>query len=295
MKVTNRMDLPAALVNAVSVERHNKEGSYSATTLLKGVKETLLQERHWDEMTTDAADSIWAVWGTAVHAIFEQQQDNNFKEEYFETEVNGLKITGRVDSYDLNSEILYDFKTASVYKILKREFKDWHRQGLICAWLMRKAGLNVKRCIFIALLKDHSKTKAKTDATYPQSPTFTYTFDVTEEDLHDIEDFITQKVNAIKYNHDMPDDEISECTAEERWCDPPKYAVMKKGRKSAVKLFDDENMAVSFAKLQPEQEKIYLQERPPVSRKCSDYCACHEFCNFWKQEQQEQETASEQV
>ena len=48
MKVTNRLHLPEAFVKAVSVERHNKAGCYSATTLNKGTKEIILQERHGD-------------------------------------------------------------------------------------------------------------------------------------------------------------------------------------------------------------------------------------------------------
>lgn len=285
MKITNRLNLPEALVKAVSVERHNKPGSYSATTLLKGVKETILQERHWEELETDVSDSIWAVWGTAVHAIFENMKDNTFHEEYFEQEVNGLLITGRVDSYDLENETLNDWKTASVYKIMKQDFKDWRRQGLIYAWLMNKAGLKVRKCRFIALLKDHSKTKAKTDAGYPQSPTFVYEFDVTEDALVEVGHFIEQKVNALKFNYELPDDEISECTADERWCDPPKFAVMKKGRKTALKLFDDETLANAFIELQPDKTACSVEYRPSISRKCSEYCACHNFCNFWKNEQ----------
>lgn len=282
MKVTNKLNLPLALVKAVSVERHNKPGSYSATTLLKGTKETILQERHWDELETDASDSIWAVWGTAVHAIFENMKDNTFHEEYFEWEVNGLLITGRVDSYDLENETLNDWKTASVYKIMKQDFKDWRRQGLIYAWLMNKAGLKVRKCRFIALLKDHSKTKAKTDAGYPQSPTFVYEFDVTEEDLFNVGHFIEQKVNSLKFNYELPDDEISECTAEERWEDEPKFAVMKPGRKSALRLFEDEKLANDFLAVQPEKDNCYIQARPGIPRKCEDYCSCHDFCNFYK-------------
>ena len=48
MKVTNRLHLPEAFVKAVSVERHNKAGCYSATTLNKGTKEIILQEEPVD-------------------------------------------------------------------------------------------------------------------------------------------------------------------------------------------------------------------------------------------------------
>ena len=83
MIVTNNLHLPEAFVKAVSVKRHNKTGCYSATTLNKGTKEIILQERHWEEFTTDAADNVWAVWGAAVHELFEKiQDDQNKKNRY---------------------------------------------------------------------------------------------------------------------------------------------------------------------------------------------------------------------
>ena len=169
MKVTNKLGLPQAFVDAVSVERHNQKGSYSATTLLKGACEVMLLERHYDEIEVDASDSIWAVWGTAVHSIFEKQNTNTIKEELYSVDVLNSKVTGRVDSYDPETKILHDFKTASCYKVIYQDFDDWKKQGLIYAWLMGKCGIEVKKCEFIALLKDHSKSKAKVDASYPQS------------------------------------------------------------------------------------------------------------------------------
>ena len=83
MKVTNKLNLPAAFVNAVSVRRHNEPGFFLATTLNLCCKEIILSDRHFDESTVDAADSVWSVWGTAVHALLESQPDNNFHEESF--------------------------------------------------------------------------------------------------------------------------------------------------------------------------------------------------------------------
>ena len=54
MTVSNRMKLPEALVKAVSTERHNKAGEYSATTLLKDATEVILNNRHFDEIEVDA-------------------------------------------------------------------------------------------------------------------------------------------------------------------------------------------------------------------------------------------------
>lgn len=280
MKVTNRLHLPAAFVQAVSVERHNKAGCYSATTLNKGVKEIILQERHWEEFTVDAADNVWAVFGTAVHAILEKYNDGNFHEEKFDIAVGNSRVTGVVDSYDMERGIIADWKTASVYKVMKGDFADWYKQGMTYAWLLKQNGLDVRKCRFIALLKDHSKTKAKTDSGYPQSPVFVYEFDITPEELEATGKRITQKVTEIEAAERMADDDITPCTAEERWADADKYAVMKNGRKTAVRVFDTlidaENCAGELG------NSHYVEHRPAVSRKCGDYCLCKDFCNFYK-------------
>ena len=283
MKVTNSLHLPEAFVKAVSVERHNKAGCCSATTLNKGTKEIILQERHWDEFTVDASEQVWATFGTAVHAIMEKYEDGNFHEEKFDIAVSKSRVTGVVDSYDMERGIINDWKTASVYKVMKADFSDWHRQGMTYAWLLKQNGLDVRRCRFIALLKDHSMTKAETDSSYPQSPVFVYEFEVTPEAVEAAGARITAKVQDIEASEMMGDDDIEPCTAEERWADADKYAVMKNGRKTAVRVFDTlidaENCAGELG------NSHYVEHRPAVSRKCGKYCICKDFCNFYKKEQ----------
>ena len=270
MKVTNRLHLPEAFVKAVSVERHNKAGQYSATTLNKGVKEIILQERHWEEFTVDAADSVWATFGTAFHAIMEKYEDGNFHEEKFDIAVSNSRVTGVVHRYDLERGIINDWKTASVYKVMKGDFSDWYKQGMTYAWLLKQNGLDVHKCRFIACLKDHSMTKAETDRTYPQAPVFIYEFEVKPEELAQTGERITAKVKAIEAAEKQGDDDIEPCTAEERRADGDKYEVMKNGRKTAIRVFDTlidaENCAGELG------NSHYVEHRPAVSRKCGDYC-----------------------
>ena len=280
MQITNTLNLPAAFVHAVSTERHNAPHCYSATTLNKGAKEIVLTDRHYDEITVDASEQIWAVWGTAVHALLENEKDDNFHEERFKVAVGNSYVTGQVDSYDMERGIINDWKTASVWKVQFADFADWRAQGLTYAWLLTKSGLEVKKCRFVALLKDHSKTKAKHDASYPQSPVFVYEFDVTAEDLAATEARIISKVTEIENAYRLGDDDIEPCTLEERWADGEKYAVMKNGRKTAVKLFDNQQDAEAYAGELGNSH--YVEHRPAVSRKCEDYCSCCDFCNFYK-------------
>ena len=280
MKVTNRLHMPEAFVKAVSTTRHNEAGCFSATTLNKGAKEIILTDRHFDEITVDAADSVWAVWGTAVHALLESQPDNNFHEEYFKVPVSNSFVTGQVDSYDMENGVINDWKTASVWKVQFNDFKDWRAQGLTYAWLLQQSGLDVKKCRFVALLKDHSKTKAKTDSSYPQSPVFIYEFDVTAADMEETAARILAKVQEIESAYELDDDAIEPCSAEERWADGEKWAVMKNGRKTAIRVFDTEIDAENCAGELGNSH--YVEHRPAVSRKCGKYCLCKDFCSFYR-------------
>ena len=298
MTITNNLGLPHGLVAAVSPKRHNEPGSLSATTLLKGAKEIILTERHWDEMADDAANRVWAVFGTAVHALLEQEGADDFTEETLSAEFGGIKITGRIDNYNMKEGVVADYKTASVWKVKFKDFEDWRRQGLIYSWLLKQNGFPISRCRFIALLKDHSKTEAARSSEYPQSPVHIYEFDVTDEALAEIEQFIQRKVGAYLdcvNNPDLgyqetPDDEIPECSPEERWASPDKWAVMKKGRKSAVRVLDCEEEA---QKLALDDKALYIEFRKGESKKCAGYCPCREFCSYWKSLQEEQESAQE--
>lgn len=280
MITTNNEHLPEAFVNFVSNVRHNQKGSVSATTLLQGDKQIILYDRHFDELTQDAADLVWASFGTAFHAIMEKQHDDSFKEEYFETPVEDWKVTGRVDRYDMRNKVIEDWKTASVWKVIKGDFKDWKAQGLTYAWLMRQAGLEVDKCRFIALLKDHSKAEAKKKGDYPKKPVYIYEFDVTIADLLETEKRIKEKIKSITGSYKLGDDDIPPCSPEERWETQPKWAIMKEGRKSAVKLCDTLEEAETLASSL--DDKHWIQERPGESKKCADYCPCAEFCNFYK-------------
>lgn len=281
MIVRNELGLPQAFINALNLERHNAEGEYSATTLLKDATEVILTDRHFDEIEIDVADCVWQIFGTAVHAIFEKAGIEGFAEEKFEVPVSNSKVTGKVDLYDLQNEIIYDWKTASVYKWTFADFSDWDKQGLIYAWLLKQNGLKVKEIRFVALLKDHSKSKARKESDYPQKPAQVHTVKVTDEALAEIEHFIKIKVEANENAKSIPDAELPPCSEESRWATSDTFAVMKEGRKTAVRVFD--NKADAELMLKSLDDKHWLQERKGESRKCVDgYCACRNFCPFYK-------------
>lgn len=280
MTVTNELGLPEAFVNAVTTAQHNEPGHYSATTLNKGAKEIMLTKRHWNELTVDAADCVWQIFGTAVHEILEKTPGHAFKEEFFKVPVSNSFVTGKIDSYDLETGEVVDWKTASIWKVQFKDFEDWRHQGMIYAWLLTQHNLPCNKVSFIALLKDHSKTKARNDSEYPQRPVVVYSFKVTDKDLEAIDTEIQERVKELEAMETTADDAIPECSEKQRWADNAKFAVMKEGRKTAVKLFDNQQEAEEHAAgLGPKHSVVF---RPGTSRKCLEYCQCKDFCNFYK-------------
>jgi hypothetical protein len=291
MIITNKMNLPEALVKAVTTKRHNDSGKLSTTTLLNGTKQIILTERHWDQLEDDVSDRFWAIFGTAVHALLEHEGESDFTEESMSFDLNGITITGRIDNYNMKTATVTDYKTASVWKIKFGDFHDWYQQGMIYAWLLTKNGFDVNRCQFIAILKDHSKTDAKRDASYPQGPLYIYEFAVTVQGLVDVEAFLEAKIAHYKQYRDLADDDIPPCTPEERWAKPTKYAVKKEGRKTAVRVFDTESEAQKM--VSDLGKGHYVETRPGESVRCQGYCTCCDFCNFYRDhvKAEEQETA----
>jgi hypothetical protein len=281
MKITNKLSLPEGFVKAVSLEKHNAEGSLSATTLIQGVKQIILMDRYWGSLEDDVSDRIWAVFGSAVHSVLESEGENDFSEQVMSYPVNGINVTGQIDNYDMKNGFIDDYKTASVNKIKFADFTDWHLQGMIYAWLLRKNGFKAGRCRFVALLKDHSKTDALRDSGYPQDPVYIYQFPVTQKDLFKTGIYVNNKVSEYQRCLHLPDDGIPPCTPEERWDRPPKFAVMKNGLKRAVRLFDRQEDADLLAETKGGNH--YVEYRHGESVRCRSYCLCRKYCNYYRE------------
>jgi hypothetical protein len=280
MTITNKLGLPAGLVRAVSTERHNAAGCLSATTLIQGVKQIILTDRHWEELCDDVADRVWAIWGTAVHSLLESEGENDFAEQEMSFSVDDITVTGRIDNYNMKTGTICDYKTASINKVRFGDFSDWYTQGMIYAWLLHNNNFPVSQCRFIALLKDHSKTEAARDSKYPQNPVFVYEFPVSAVGLFKIGVFIREKVAAYTHFSSFSDDEIPACAPAERWEKPPVFAVKKDGCKKAVKLFDEQ--AAAEAKAADLGKGYFVEHRVGGSVKCQSYCLCREFCDFYQ-------------
>lgn len=295
MKLTNALNLPQPFVDAASSNHRYVDKRYSATAILKGTREAILQRRHDDEITEDVADRVWAIFGTAVHGILEQGEESatQIKENKLVVDLpNGYQLSGIFDLYDDATGTVTDYKTASVWKVKfgcwdnwqpkadTDQFDDWRLQTLLYCWMLREIGFDAKRGEIVAILKDHSKTKAKINE-HPPLPVWQIGWDFTEEDFAWADTFIKAKFAEIEACEKLADEDLPLCSEKDRWTRPGKFAVMKPGRKSAIKLYDTEAEAQERA--DQEGKGCYVQHRPGSDPKCMDYCSACEFCSYWQE------------
>mgnify|MGYP003866293879 CR=1 FL=1 len=282
MKITNKKKLPKPLVRSVEREYKYKKDRYSVSSLLNGSTETILKRRHYDEIEKDVSELVWAIFGNSVHKLIEHHtQDSKDLSEYkLEYNIDGVTISGIIDYYSFKDKEIIDYKSSSVWKVVHKDYESWKNQLYIYAYLMNKLGFEVKSVKNIVFLKDHSKGKAKFDKKYPQTPLKVLRFDFNDKVKEDIEKLIKVKIKAIRQAEKTPDKDLPPCSEKERWYTGDKYAVMKKGKKRAVKLYTDKKQAYKRAQ---EDDSYYVQERPGINKKCEEYCDVKEFCPFYKQ------------
>jgi hypothetical protein len=280
--LTNHLNLPEQIVNAVKKDDYNNNGTYSATTLLKDPKEIILFNRHKDEITEDVSEHVYSLLGTSVHYILEKAEEgeNQFKEERLYYKFGNDTISGKFDFYDMEEEMLGDYKVTTVYKYLLGDNEHYRFQLLTYAYLLRKNGFPCKGGRIYQIFRDWQRSKAKFDKSYPQKPVNVITFRFYDKDFTYIENEIQQRLANIHKYEDFADDEIPICSKENRWATDDKFAVMKKGRKSAMRILNSKEEAEEWMKNNGGE---FIQERPAESRKCVDYCSCCEFCNFWRE------------
>lgn len=278
MIITNDMKLPQPFVDAVTSDYEYKPKRYSVTSLLKGVREAVLQHRHDSEVTQDASEMVWLLFGKAVHSILEDSVETpeQIKEcKLIEDMGDGYELSGIFDLYDQKTETVYDYKTASVWKHMFNDWEDYRKQLAIYAWLLNRAGFPCKHGEIVAFYKDHSKTDAIRKEGYPPHPVERICFDFTDKDLSDTEDLVRENFEAIKYAETLSDEDLPLCTDEERWHKPDKWAVKKPGVKKAVRLFDSREEALDFIG----EQKLEVEFRPGEDTKCLKYCSVAQFCD----------------
>ena len=241
-----------------------------------------LERSHYGELTEDASDRIWSLVGQIGHNIIERADiDALVKEERLSIEVGGWKVSGQMDRLatyaDHGEPVLEDYKFTSVWAVVFGR-DEWEQQLNVYAAILRENGYDVGALRIVAILRDWNKREAQRKPDYPQAQVQVIPQKVWDHNkaMEFIDDRVLDHQAAREaYPHEMP-----ECSDEDRWAKPDTWAVMKEGRKTALRVLSSEMEAYEWCGQNDHDTdpKISVVHRPGENVRCENYCAVKAFC-----------------
>ena len=298
MKITNKNKLPQALVNAVANDSYSKgNADRSVTGLLSPPRQSALAGLHEADLSEDVSDRIWSLYGTIAHGILERAGEKSLSEiteERLFTEVGGWTISGQTASLtvtdDQESWIISDYKFVTSYrfqrdKMLHGDVKvpdDYEKQLNLYAYLLESNGFPVAGLKIVALYRDWSKLEAKRNSNYPPEAVETHSVPLWSQDK--AKAFIEDRVRL----HQEAENELPECSDDDRWSRPTKYALMPSATsKRARKLFFGHREAAEWAVENKMKTGWVIEKRLGEDIRCENYCLVSDFCEQFKTNQAE--------
>lgn len=279
MKLTNKLNLPSAILTAVSNDPYTKaKADFSVTELLNPPQISSLYRRHEELIEVDVSDEIFKLVGKAVHYILEKASlDDSTKlvETIIVETFDGVTIKGQMDSVCLIDGILQDFKVTTVWKFTQdsRLPDDWFWQQNIYAWMLRRRGISIEKAEIVGILRDWSKPESNRTAGYPPHQVAVASVNLLSDE--EVEAFLRQRIAEHKAEVPRP------CTDKDRWLRDEKWAVVKVGNVRAHSLFDNEEDAQALVKellvVKP-KDKYEVQHRSGSPVRCQLYCPVSRYC-----------------
>lgn len=289
-------------------EQHSKHydnggADYSVTTLLNPTRIAHLEKRHNHKVTLTVEQQLASLMGTAMHDYLERMLLAHNKlaghtvytcEERLQRRVLDRTISGAYDILYHAANGLFDLKTTKCTTMVRNKGlkSDWTKQQNIYRWLIKEnKGLDLDTLNIIGLYWDWNKYGAyqikdfKLRKFYPKHPITKIILPVW--DYQTTIKFVEKKVADLIKHEDTPDHLLPECTSDEMWADPDKFAVKLAGRAKALtaqcttrKEAEDyiiEHQYNNDTKLQ----NYTIESRPARRIRCEDWCPCNSFCNQW--------------
>jgi hypothetical protein len=289
MKLTNRFNLPEPFVAAVSSDDYERgTAEYTATELIKPSRIVAYSRKYDAEMTEDASDRVWRFQGQTKHVVLERiaktHPERYIVEERFQATMpgTGAIISGKIDLYDKQDRILYDWKETSVWKFLIGDTEEWECQANINLYLMRQAAHHPVSLMNIAILKDWKAREARFSRKPDYPKCAVHVMPLPMWSIGQAQDYINKRVE--KHRAEAANPPV--CNKKERWQRDASFAVMRTDRKRAVKLCMSRDQAEAVMmhsmKIAPpgDAKKFFIEERAAEPVRCLDFCGVQLQCDF---------------
>ncbi len=269
MTITNRLNLPEPILRAVERDDYDRgKSDFTVTELLNPPRQRALIRQNADMITEDVSDRLYALFGQIGHTILERAGMENLVERRFYAKVSGKMVGGKSDLILKPNQKakLIDYKFCSHYTTKDGIKPEWTAQINMLRFLaMENANIDIDEAEIVAIYWPESVKRGDVKEPAQVFPVAIWTDSMTK-------DYIEERIAL----HIAAETKLPLCSDEERWATKPQWALMKLGRKSALKLHD--SVADAQAHYANAGAGHYIEERPQTFKRCEKYCAAAPFC-----------------
>ncbi|MBK26423.1 MAG: hypothetical protein CME70_20655 [Halobacteriovorax sp.] len=283
MKVTNKANLPRPIVLALSNDDYSKgDADFSVTELIDSPRISQLKTRYADSIKQDALDLLYMFDGKAVHYLLEQagqqiEEHEGIVERRLFASHDGMMVTGAMDYFDLERNVIQDYKRVSVWEYIFGMKEDRIRQLNLYKLLAEANGFSVRGLEIVYLFRDWSEAMSKRTKDYP--PEKAAVVKVPMWDKEQTLAYLSERVALHREAREQPDQELYLCSKEERWQGDTTYAVKTHANAArARKVFDSYNEAAQWL-ADNRKQGMMIETRAGVARRCESYCTVSQWCN----------------
>ncbi len=285
-----------SIVNRLFMENDRRQNLnpnlVSVTDLIGSLKRLSFKKRV--EFDYEIGDVYKAFLGTAIHSYLEQLLsdadgiDTEFK---ISAQIEDIQLRGVVDAINHKEKQILDYKTTSVYKYIFADYTSFEKQLNLYRYMLyltdsKYADYSLNAILFFT---DYSAKEATRKEDYPQLPIVE--IEVPTWDFNKTAQYIDGRIKLYKQINALDNTALGSldiCSPEEKMMrnGTGKYAVIKKGRKTAVRVFDNQQEAEYYAGKDPAYEVEY---RAPKAN-CVDYCPVSKLglCKFAELEKEKE-------
>jgi hypothetical protein len=270
VKYTNRFDIDPAIARAVMEDRYELTGDVSVTGLLRPAQIAGLEYQHEEDLTLDVSEGLWRLLGSAVHEILARQRVSGALQEHkLVVPVEGWEVSGTFDILYTEEAVrrLKDYKVSTVWSYIYGK-AEWEAQVNLYVYMARIHGLQVDEASISLIMRDWHEIESKTRAGYPPRP-----FMEIPMPLWTAEETGAFLLRRVLVHQEAREGRWAECTDEERWARPTKYAVGKPKNKRARRVYYTKGEADSDVK--PGE---LVTVRPGENIRCERYCPVRRWC-----------------
>lgn len=290
MKLTNKLNLPLALVRACTNDTYRRgDADFTVTELTSPPRVRALMLTHADELTEDVSDVLYRLCGSIGHGIIERAGDNSENEDIIERRfkaavtVDGKEYTvsGQADLVRDNANApfdIWDWKFSSIYQFKNGPKPEYIAQLNILRLLAKRdAKLEARGLYSAPIYRDWSARQSKTTPAYPSTQVQVFSVE-RWPDCQTI-GYICER---IQLHLAARSGNLPECSPEERWSKGATYRVVKKGGTRAAK--NGIHALRQFAESHQKQlgDDYVVQKKEAESIRCESYCPVADFCQQWQ-------------